>query len=133
VKITALVIFRLAAFLGIAGLVYVATAREPAGGSLLLVAAASFTYVGLILRAAVREAEHASGEAEGPEKEPAAEDAHVGPTIWPFAFSLAAIGFVLGLVVTRWLLLAGAGMFVASTVGWFVDIRHQHDNGHGAG
>ncbi len=55
---------------------------------------------------------------------------HVGPTIWPFAFSLAAIGFVLGIVVARWLLIAGAALFVASAAGWFVDVRRQHQHGH---
>jgi hypothetical protein len=130
VKITSVVVFRLAAFLGVAGLVYVVTAREPAGGSLILVAAASFTYIGLILRAAVREAaQEGEREAEAGQ-EGTAESIHVPPTIWPFAFSLAAIGFVLGIVVAGCLLVAGAAVFVASTVGWFVDVRRQHADGH---
>ncbi len=129
-RVAALVVFRLAAFLAAAGLVYAVTSHEPAGGSLVLVAAICFAYVGLILRAAVRGAGPEAQEADAAEDGAEAEMEHVGPTIWPFAFSLAAIGFVLGLVVARWLLVAGAAMFVASAVGWFVDVRRQHQHGH---
>jgi hypothetical protein len=132
VKVAALVVFRLAAFLAAAGLVYVVTAREPAGGSLILAAAAAFIYVGLILRAAVREADSTTREGKGDGEGRHEEDVHVGPTIWPFAFSLAAIGLVLGIVVARWLLIAGGAVFLASTVGWFVDVRRQHLHSHGS-
>lgn len=129
-KVAAQVVFRLAAFLGAAGLVYVATAREPVGGSLMLVAGAAFGYLGLIFRAAARDADRAQRQAEAGSEGVAEQDDHVGPTIWPFAFSLAAIGFVLGIVVARWLLVAGAVAFVASCVGWFMDVRRQHAHGH---
>src|SRR5439155_23791428 len=115
-----------------AGLVYAVTSHEPSGGSLILVAAVCFAYVGLILRAAVRNAEPASEQAQGRKEEPAEEEDHVGPTIWPFAFSLAAIGFVLGIVVARWLLVAGVALFVVSAAGWFVDVRRQHTHEHGS-
>jgi hypothetical protein len=131
-KVAALVVFRLAAFLAAAGLVYAVTSREPVGGSLILVAAVSFTYVGLILRAAVRSADRAAENAQGGKDEPADEEEHVGPTIWPFAFSLAAIAFVLGIVVARWLLIAGGALFVACALGWIMDVRHQHAHGHGS-
>jgi len=130
VKVAALVVFRLAAFLGAAGLVYAVTSREPAGGSLLLVGAVSFAYVGLILRAAVRGAGPEAQEANAGHEDAAAETEHVGPTIWPFAFSLAAIGFVLGIALARWLLIVGAVAFVASGIGWVVDVRRQHAHGH---
>jgi hypothetical protein len=129
-RVAALVVFRLAGFLAAAGLIYAVTSHEPAGGSLILVAAVCFAYVGLILRAAVRGAGPEAQEADAAEDGAEAELDHVGPTIWPFAFSLAAIGFVLGLVVARWLLIGGAAMFVASAVGWFVDVRRQHQHGH---
>jgi hypothetical protein len=129
-KVAALVVFRLAAFLAAAGLVYAVTSREPAGGSLILVAAVSFAYVGLILRSAVRSADRAAEEAKVGKDEAADETEHVGPTIWPFAFSLAAIGFVLGVVVARWLLIAGGALFVASAAGWIVDVRRQHAHSH---
>jgi len=129
-RVAALVVFRLAAFLAAAGLVYAVTSHEPAGGSLVLVAAICFAYVGLILRAAVRGAGPEAQEAEAAEEGAEAEMEHVGPTIWPFTFSLAAIGFVLGIVVAHWLLIAGATLFVASAAGWFVDVRRQHQHGH---
>ena len=58
------------------------------------------------------------------------ETVHVGPTIWPFVFSLAAAVLVLGIVVARWLLVAGSVVFVASALGWFVDVRRQNAHGH---
>jgi hypothetical protein len=129
-KVTAIVAFRLAVFLAIAGVVYAVTSREPAGGSLLVVVAVCFTYVGLILRAAIRSADRALPETRGGEEKAPQESEHVGPTIWPFAFSLAAIGLVLGIALARWLLIAGAALFVASAVGWFVDVRRQHAQAH---
>jgi hypothetical protein len=122
-KVTAKVVFRLAVFLAVAGLVYAVTGHEPAGRSMILVAAAAFAYIGLVLRAAVRQDD---AEAAGSP----AEDEHVGPTIWPFVFSVAAIGLVLGLVVARWLLVVGSAVFVASAIGWAVDVRRQHADHH---
>jgi len=51
---------------------------------------------------------------------------NIAPTIWPFGFSLAAVALLLGLVLVRWLLIAGALMFIASAAGWFTDVRRQH-------
>jgi len=124
-KVVSTVVLRLALFMAAAGLVYAVTAREPAGSSLILLGAAAFAYVGLILRAASR---GAGGQAD----EYPAEPEHIGPTIWPFAFSIAAIGLVLGVVVARWLLVLGSAAFVASAIGWAVDVRHQHGHGHNA-
>jgi Ca2+/Na+ antiporter len=131
-KVASLVVFRLAAFLTAAGLVYAVTSHEPTGGSLVLVAAVCFAYVGWILRAAVRDADPAAVEAKGRKEEPAEETDHVGPTIWPFGFSLAAIGFVLGIVLFRWLLGVGVALFLASAAGWVMDVRRQHAHGHGS-
>lgn len=123
-KVTAKVAFRLAAYLGIAGLTYLLTAYEWAGGLLVLLAAVAFAYVGVVLRGAAREA--GPSAPAGGEDIIAADEAHVGPTIWPFVFSLAAALLVLGIVVQRWLLVAGAAVFVASALGWFADVRRQH-------
>jgi hypothetical protein len=128
VKVAAQVVFRLAAFLVVAGLVYAVTSREPAGGALILVTAVCLTYVGLILRAAVRGAGPEAQEADAGPKDAAAETEHVGPTIWPFAFSVAAIGLVLGIALARWLIFVGAALFVMSALGWFVDVRRQHSH-----
>jgi hypothetical protein len=130
VKVTSVVVFRLAAFLGAAGLVYLFTAYEWSGGLLILLAAVAFTYLGVILRAASKEAGPTAPGGE-PEAEAGEDTIHVGPTIWPFVFSLAAAVLVLGIVVQRWLLIAGSVVFVASAIGWFVDVRRQHAHGHG--
>jgi hypothetical protein len=121
-RVVSTVVLRLALFLAAVGVAYAVTAREPAGSSLILVGAAAFAYVGLILRAAARGA--------GEQADEPAEPEHVGPTIWPFAFSIAAIGLVLGVVVSRWLLVLGSAVFVASAIGWAVDVRRQHAHGH---
>jgi hypothetical protein len=128
VKVAAQVVFRLAAFLVLAGLVYALTSHELAGGSLILVTAVCFAYVGLILRAAVRGTGPEEQETDAGPKDATAETEHVGPSIWPFAFSLAAIGLVLGIALARWLLFVGAALFVMSALGWFVDIRRQHSH-----
>ena len=73
-KIGSTVVLRLAAFLAAAGVVYAVTAREPAGGALILSTAAASAYLGLILRAATRES---GGQAE--ESPGKAEGRHVGP------------------------------------------------------
>jgi hypothetical protein len=128
-RVTSLVVFRLAAFLAAAGLVYLLTSHEPAGGSMMLIAAATFSYLGVVLRAAAREGgQPVRGDGAGAEE--GSETVHVGPTIWPFVFSLAAAVLVLGIVVARWLLVAGSVVFVASALGWFVDVRRQHAHGH---
>ncbi|SRR5712691_7448373 len=129
-RVTSLVVFRLAAFLAAAGLVYVVTSHEPAGGSLILIAAATFTYLGVVFRAAVREAGPAAQGDEAGNEDGSAEMIHVGPTIWPFVFSLAAAVLVLGIVLARWLLGVGSAVFVASSLGWFVDVRRQHRQAH---
>lgn len=129
-RVTALVVFRLAAFLAAAGLVYAVTSHEPAGGSLILIAAATFTYLGVVLRAAARETGPAAHGDEAGGENGSAEAIHVGPTIWPFVFSLSAAVLVLGIVLARWLLVVGSAVFVASALGWFVDVRRQHAHGH---
>jgi len=122
-RVVSTVVLRLAMFLAVVGVVYAVTAREPAGSSLILVGAAAFAYVGFILRVTAR----GSGAQED---ERPAEPEHVGPTIWPFVFSIAAIGLVLGVVVARWLLVLGSALFVASAIGWAVEVRRQHAHGH---
>jgi hypothetical protein len=116
----------LSAFLLVDGLVYLFTGKEYAGGVEILAAAVAFGYLTVIIRSAARRAERAA-----PSDKPAVEEApleldHVGPTIWPFAFSLAAVALGLGAVAARWLLIPGGIAFVACAAGWFVDIKRQH-------
>jgi hypothetical protein len=74
-------------------------------------------------RRADREAA-AEQTAPGPE---GATVAHVHPTIWPFAFSIAALALVVGAVVaTRVLVPLGLAVFAAAAVGWFAEVRRAH-------
>jgi hypothetical protein len=106
---------------------YQGAGRDPAGPALMGVAAIGFGYTGLVLRAANRQADReaaAERTAAGPE---GATVAHVPPTIWPFAFSIAALALVVGAVVaTRILLPLGLALFAAAAVGWFADVRRAH-------
>ena len=114
----------LALFLGTAGIVYGVTSSEYVGTVLFLVASAAFAYIGLFVRRTVRVAARETAAAERAEEEP-----HVTPTIWPFVFSLAGVGLVLGAVVSRWVLVIGGALFVAAGVGWFADISRQWGEG----
>jgi hypothetical protein len=127
-KVASSVALALAAFLAVDGLVYNLTAYEHAGGSMILILAFAFAYIGLVLRAAARKAERAlAEEAGGGGSEGPAELDHVGPTIWPFGFSLAALGLVVGVVIDAKVITAvGAALFAGSSVGWFLDVRRQH-------
>jgi hypothetical protein len=104
----------LAGFLAIAGAVYGLTSHEAAGTTLLLAAAATFCFVGLVAR---REGGRPSGPEAGEEAE-----ISVAPTIWPFGFAVAAVIIALGLVVSSWLLIIGAIAFAFSAAGWLRDV-----------
>jgi hypothetical protein len=126
VSLYARIALGLAVFLGVAGILYTVTAHEYVGAPLLLIASACIAYVGSYVRRAVKvSATEAAGEGPGGE----AEEPHVGPTIWPFVFSLAAVGLALGAIVSRWLIVVGGVLFVAAGIGWFMDIGRQW--GHG--
>ena len=114
------IVLGLAVFLGVAGIIYGITSGEYIGTVLFLVASAGFAYIGLFVRRTVRVAAREAAVEERAEEEP-----HVTPTIWPFVFSLAGVGLVLGAVINRWVLAVGAALFVAAGVGWFVDISRQ--------
>jgi drug/metabolite transporter (DMT)-like permease len=119
----------LAVFLAVAGIVHGLTSSDTLGAVLMLAAAVCAGYLGLAARRAVA----AAAKAESPPP----EEPHVLPTIWPFVFALAAVGLILGAVVSPWLLVAGAAMFAVAAMGWFVDVGRQwtarggHDHGDG--
>lgn len=126
-KIGGVVAFSLSTFLLITAGVYWFTAYEPIGGSLLAIGAVGFAYIGLVSRSAARRAERTEGPLQPQVTEEKAEaEEHITPTIWPFMFSMAAVGIVLGVVVAKWLLILGGLLFVAAAAGWFYDIRRQH-------
>jgi hypothetical protein len=112
----------LAGFLAIAGSVYGLTSHERAGTTLLLAAAATFCFLGLVSRMVARD--EAGSETEEME-------VHVAPTIWPFGFAVAAVIIAFGLVITPWILIVGAIAFVLSAVGWIRDVaRSRAHAGH---
>jgi hypothetical protein len=126
------ILFGLGGFLALAAAVYWVTShqgagRDPAGPALMGIAAVGFSYTGLVLRAAARRADReaaAEHAAAGPK---GTTVAHVRPTIWPFAFSIAALALVIGAVVaSRILVPLGLALFVAAAVGWFADVRRAH-------
>jgi len=125
-RIASRVFLGLSAFLVAAGLVYLLTAYEWAGAVQILSASAAFGYLGLITTLASRRAERAAPGGAPSGEEAAVELEHVGPTIWPVGFSVAAVFLALGAAVLRVLLIPGALLFLASVVGWIMDIRHQH-------
>ncbi len=112
----------LGTFLLVAGIVYALTSHETVGSTLLLVSAATFWFLGLVLRSL------AAGESdEGADA--AAEEIHVAPTIWPFGFAIAAVLLALGLIVTPWIVILGAAAFALASAGWLRDVARSH--GHG--
>jgi Cytochrome c oxidase subunit IV len=108
--------FLLAAFLVVAGAVYGLTSKELGGTTLLLVAAGTFCFLGLVSRGVARREAGA---------EPEEMEVHVGPTIWPFGFAIAAVIIALGLIVSPWILIAGALAFALSAAGWFRDVARS--------
>jgi cytochrome c oxidase subunit IV len=107
--------FSLAVFLAIAGTVYGLTSHEDAGTTLLLVAAATFCFLGVVSRMVARRETGADAEEA---------EIHVAPTIWPFGFAVAAVFIALGLIVSAWILIVGAIAFAMSAAGWLRDVTH---------
>src|SRR5438552_8104302 len=98
----------LAVFLAVAGAVYGTTSHEPAGTTELLLASATFCFLGIIAGVeARREPEEPTEEAE----------VHVAPTIWPFGFAVAGVVIVVGFIVSPWILILGGAGFALSAAG----------------
>lgn len=106
----------LTVFLAVAGIVYGLTSHEPAGTTLFLVTSATFCFLGLVSRMVARR--EAAAEAEPLE-------VHVSPTIWPFGFAVAAVVIALGLIVSAWILIAGAVAFALSAAGWLREVARS--------
>jgi len=112
-------------FLAVTGIVFAVTAHEWRGTVLLLVCAVSFTYVGLVLRGAMRRASVPVTKETMVPEEVSVESEHIGPTIWPFVFSIAALLLVVGVVGIRWVLIPAGILFLGAGAGWFLDIKRQ--------
>jgi uncharacterized membrane protein len=122
----------LALFLIVDAGVYLVTAREYTGGPLIAATALAFAYLAVVVRGVVRRAAREQDEDPSVEIGGVVLD-HVGPTVWPAGFAVAAIMLALGAAVARWVLVPGGVMFVAAALGWVSDVRHQHsgpDHGH---
>ena len=108
----------LAVFLLVAGGVYGVTSHEPAGTTLLLVASATFWFLAFVTRHVAKQEEEEGGRDE--------VEVHIGPTIWPFGFAIAAFVVALGLIVSSWILVPGAVFVVVGAAGWFRDVARSH-------
>lgn len=124
--LTARICLSLSAFLLVAGTVYGLTSHEHAGTTMMLVASATFCFLGLVTRSIARR----EAGAEPPEHEAEIE---VPPTIWPFAFALSAVLLMLGIIATAWLAIVGGILFLLSAAGWVRDVtraRAHADTAH---
>jgi len=126
------ILFGLSGFLALAAAVYwvmsyQGASRDPAGPALMAIAAVAFGYTGLVLWAAARRADREAAAEHATLGPKGATLAHVPPTIWPFAFSIAALALIVGAVVaTRILVPLGLALFVVAAVGCFADVRRAH-------
>jgi hypothetical protein len=126
------ILFGLSGFLALAAAVYwvmsyQGASRDPAGPALMGIAGVAFGYTGLVLWAAARRADREAAAEHATPGPKGATLAHVPPTIWPFAFSIAALALIVGAVVaTRILVPLGLALFVVAAVGWFADVRRAH-------
>jgi hypothetical protein len=117
----------LAGFLLVASAVYGFTSHELAGAGMLFVGSATFCYLGLVARNAARggwPGEDEDAEAVAEEVEAAA------PTIWPLGFSISGLLLLLGLIVSKWILLLGAPAFALSAAGWLREVARAHRSAH---
>jgi uncharacterized membrane protein len=110
------ILFGLGLFLLIAGGVYSLTAHEPSGAIHLIITALTSFFLASVLRMIGR-----ADEVDAPE-----DDVHVGPTIWPFGFAIAGVLLALGVIVSPWILIAGAAAFIASAAGWLRAVTRSH-------
>jgi O-antigen/teichoic acid export membrane protein len=125
-KTASYVLLGLGLFLLADGAVYFVTAHEYVGGPLILTASVTFIFLGLVTRGIARRFERANPSLTPPIEEAQVEPEHVGATIWPLGFSVAAVVLAAGAVTAHWLLIPGVALFVAAAGGWFVDVKRQH-------
>jgi Cytochrome c oxidase subunit IV len=116
----------LGAFLFVASGAYAWHAKDFEGVALELSVMAGVALTGgfglLVVR---RTTNQLVGQPEEPPGTAADDEPHVGPTIWPLVFALSGAVLVVGILVTRWALVAGAVVFVAAAAGWIHDVYRQ--------
>ena len=113
----------LAGFLAVAGGVYGVTSHEPAGTVLLLVAALTFCFLGIVTRMVARGSE---GSEQAGSEQAGEDEVYVAPTIWPFGFAIAGVILAIGFIVSPWILAVGAVAFAVSAAGWLRDVTRSH-------
>jgi hypothetical protein len=132
VRITSRVALGLGTFVLAAGLVLWFTAHERTGAPLLVILSVGFFYIARVLQGGSgHEAGDVADDAAHGEEEAGEEE--ISPTIWPFGFSVAAVVLVLGVVLSRWLLVVGLVLVAACGTGWYRDLRRQHTRNGGTG
>ena len=122
-KVAMRIALGLAIFILVAGAVYYVASDEWRGSVMLLVLGIALVYLTLVFRGTLRRASIPATPETMVEEEVA--EAHVGPTIWPFVFSLAALLLVIGIVGLHWIVIPGVILLVGAGAGWFVDIKQQ--------
>jgi hypothetical protein len=114
----------LGVFLIVVGGGYGVLAHDYEGLTLSITVAGGALLVGGYGMAVVRRTRRAvAGTA--PAASTAADEPHVGPTIWPLVFAISTIGLVIGTVSNRWALLPGGVFFLVACVGWVLDVHRQ--------
>lgn len=121
-RLTTWISFGLGLFYLVAGFGYALTSEFVEGFPLLMAAAVGIALFGGYAFLAVRRGERALAGAED-DVEPV--EPHIGSTIWPLGYALSAFGLVLGFLAYRPLYAVGGILFLASSAGWFADVRHQ--------
>jgi hypothetical protein len=116
----------LGAFLFVASGAYAWHAKDFEGTALELSVMAGAALTGgfglLVVR---RTTDQLVGQPDEPPGTAADDEPHVKSTIWPLVFALSGAALVVGILVNRWALVAGAAIFVAAAAGWIHDIYRQ--------
>jgi hypothetical protein len=107
---------------GADSVVYWYMQHEHEAFGLLIMTAVSFGILGLYAALSLRAARRGAGAAAEAAEE---EEPHIGPTIWPFVFSISAALITVGILALRWVLVPGALVFAAAAVGWIREARMQ--------
>jgi hypothetical protein len=106
-------------FLGFLFAVYWLTSYEPAGTTLLALAAAACLFIGVYLWLQLRRGGELSEDRPdaGPEESAGPVVAVPAPSLWPVGLAFGAGTFAAGLVMGPWLLATGAIILVVAIVG----------------
>jgi membrane protein implicated in regulation of membrane protease activity len=152
VKVGGILFVALGVFVLVAGIVYGVWGLELSGTFYLCVLGVAFMYLAHVLLHAARdepretedesataaagdEAGHGTQALSREALEPVPVTAHASPpALTPFLFAVSAGLIALGLVFTRWLVIAGALVLAGVATAWLLETaprRPQHHDEHG--